>query len=746
MKSTNRREFLKISGLGMGSVLASGAFMGLNETQASPFPAYKKYKIKKVPTYCEICFWKCAGWAHYNEDGELWKLTGNDKDPHCNGRLCPRGTGGLGMYNDEDRLKTPLIRVEQDGKQYFKEVSWNQALDYISGKMKKIMEEKGPEHLALFNHGSGGKHFGKLFKAIGSGNITAPSYAQCRGPREVGFQTTFGKPINSPEPTDIKNTKCLVLIGSHIGENMHNTHVQEMSDAIDNGATIITVDPRQSTAATHSDYWLPIKPATDIALLLAWMHVLINEGLYDKKYIENYAFGLEELTEHVKDKTPEWAAEITNLDPAMIRRTAQEMAMASPSVIVHPGRHVTWYGDDTQRLRCVAILNALLGSWGRKGGFYFPTSAGLPSPPHPAYPKPKWDWHDVNGTKYPLAGLSVANALIEATHPDNTSEKNIKGWFVVGTNLIFTVPDIKRTVEAIQNLDLMVVVDTMPMEITGYADVILPECTYLERTDDIRVSPNREANLAVRTPAADPKYLSKPASWIARKLGQRFGLQKHFDYKDYSEVIDWQLKQIGSSWGEMVKQGVKVWPREEKDMYLKEGEYFDFGTNTGMIELYATALEDEGFDPLPNYTPHPEPKEGYFRLNYGRAPMHTFARTSNNPQLNDLMDENSIWINPKIAKQNNLKNGQYIWLKNQDGVVSSSPAKVRLTERIGMDNVYMVHGFGHTDKRLSRSHHKGICDTELITNVCVDPIMGGTGMRNNFVTFVIDKPREEAIS
>jgi thiosulfate reductase/polysulfide reductase chain A len=223
-------------------------------------------------------------------------------------------------------------------------------------------------------------------------------------------------------------------------------------------------------------------------------------------------------------------------------------------------------------------------------------------------------------------------------------------------------------------------------------------------------------------------------------------LQKHFDYTDYSEVIDWQLKQIGSSWAEMVKKGVTVWPREESDMYLKDGEYFDFGTNTGMIELYATALEDEGFDPLPNYTAHPEPQEGYFRLNYGRAPMHTFARTSNNPQLNDLMDENSIWVNPKIAKEHGIGNGQYIWLKNQDGVVSSSPAKVRLTERIGMDNIYMVHGFGHTDKRLKKSYHKGICDTELITNVCVDPIMGGTGMRNNFVTFVIDEPRKEVIS
>ena len=194
----------------------------------------------------------------------------------------------------------------------------------------------------------------------------------------------------SPERTDIRDTRCLVLIGSHIGENMHNGQIQEMSQAIDKGATIITVDPRFSTAASHSKYWLPIKPATDLALLLAWMHVIINEELYDKNYVEKYTYGFKELKDHVKDKTPEWAYAITTIKPDIIRKTAKpdiirktarEMAHAAPAVIVHPGRHVTWYGDDTQRSRAIAILNALLGSWGRRGGFYVPESVHLPKFP-----------------------------------------------------------------------------------------------------------------------------------------------------------------------------------------------------------------------------------------------------------------------------------------------------------------------------------------------------------------------------
>ena len=357
--------------------------------------------------------------------------------------------------------------------------------------------------------------------------------------------------VNSPEPTDIRNTKCLVLIGSHIGENMHNSQVQEMSEAIDNKATIITVDPRLSTAATHSKYWLPIKPATDIALLLAWMHVIIYEKRYNQQYIEKNAFGFEELKNHVAEYTPEWASEITNLKAEQIRETAREMAFHAPKTIVHPGRHVTWYGDDVQRIRCVAILNGLLGSFGAKGGFYIPASASVPSFPHPPYPKPNWSWKDYLEGKYPLAAINVSNAMIDASHPDNTSDKKIKGWIVVGTNLINTIPDTNRTIEAIKNQDLVVVVDTMPMEIAGWADVILPECTYLERYDDIRVAQERQATIALRSPAIKPEYLSKPAWWIARRLALKLGLQDYYQFKDFTEVLDWQLKNMGSSLEEM---------------------------------------------------------------------------------------------------------------------------------------------------------------------------------------------------
>jgi len=736
----NRRDFIKIAGAGSCALAFGSAFYPVLQDDERSSP--KKTgavsgKNSRTATYCEICFWQCAGWV-YTLDGKPWKIIGNNEDPNCNGRLCTRGTGGLGTYIDEERLKTPLIRTAARGKQVFREASWDEAFDYITGKMKQLAREHGPECLALFTHGSGGNFFKDLLRAYGSDNIAAPSYAQCRGPREDAYLLTFGEGVLSPERTDIENTRCLVLIGSHLGENMHNTQVQEFSNALANGASVITVDPRFSTAASKSKYWLPIRPATDLALLLAWIHVIIEEKLFDAEYVQKYTYGFEQLQQHVKEFTPERAYPITTIQPHIIRETAREMGRHRPATIVHPGRHVTWYGDDTQRVRAGAILNALLGSWGRRGGFYNPEKVSLKEMDIPPFPKPKRTWRDAFPDLYPLASLALASGICEATLPSPFRNCNVKGWFVYGTNLPLTLPQPQQTYEAMQNLDLLVAIDIMPAEITGWADVVLPECTYLERYDDIRVSPGRKPAMALRAPAFEPKYNTRPAWWMAKQLAHRLDLDAYFPFETIEQKLEYELKSVGSSLEEMKNIGVKAFERAGP-LYFNEGEKIEFSTPTGKIELYSTLLAENNFDPLPVYTAHEEPPEGFYRLLYGRAPMHTFGRTTNNPLLLDLKEENEVWINHRVAAHWEIKNGEYINLVNQDGVVSNR-VRAKVTERIRHDSVYLVHGFGHRQQQMSKSYLRGADDNQLITRVKVDPIMGGTGMRVNFVTF-----RKEAV-
>lgn len=742
-----RRDFIRISTLGAGGVMLGSIGLGGKEPslldRLTGKSQLEEYRYLRTPTYCEICFWKCAGWVYKNDQGEIWKIIGNENDPHCNGRLCPRGTGGVGMFYDQDRLKTPLIRTGPKGKQSFKRVSWDEALDFVAKKLDYIKKKYGPETVALITHGSGGKLLTTLMKAYGSDSIAGPSYAQCKGPREVAFSLTFGTALESPEPTDIRDTRCLVLIGSHLGENMHNTQVQEMADAIDRKATIITVDPRFSTVASKSKFWLPIKPSTDIALLLAWMNVIINNGWYDKDYVEKYTTGFDKLKEYVQPFTPEWAYGITTLDPTQIRQTAKEMADAAPAVIIHPGRHVTWYGDDTQRSRAIAILNAILGSWGRRGGFYLPEAREIPEYPHPPFPPINKSWRDILGDQYPFADQPLANAIVDGSIPGNLKDFQYRGWIVNGSNLNMTMPDTRKTLEAIQHLELLVVIDTMPMEITGWADVILPECTYLERYDVLRNDHNREPVIALRMPATEPKYDSKPDWWITKELANKMGLGQYFDWKNFEEFLDYKLKRMDSSLAEMKKIGVKKYQRTSGDLYFSDENLPTFDTPSGKIELFSAQLEQAGFDPIPKYIAHEEPPEGFYRLIYGRTQSHTFSRTSNNPNLAAIMPENKVWVNPKVAANWQLKEGQEIWLKNQDGSTTNFPAKVRITERIRWDSVYIVHGFGHTSTLLTRAYGKGVSDSVLITKVLTDPVMGGTGMRGNFVTFLTENPDKE---
>ncbi len=148
-------------------------------------------------------------------------------------------------------------------------------------------------------------------------------------------------------------------------------------------------------------------------------------------------------------------------------------------------------------------------------------------------------------------------------------------------------------------------------------------------------------------------------------------------------------------------------------------------------------LKEKGFDPVPKFTRPEEPPAGYFRLLFGRAPVHTFSKTQSNRYLSGMMEENEVWLNIDVARRMGLKSGEYVKLKNQDGIISNK-VKVKATERIRTDCVYMVHGFGQRSKMYRKTFHKGASDSQLITKYKTDPIMGGTGMNVNFVTIELE--------
>ena len=770
-----RREFIRYgvfgtAGLTAGILLDGQQAMANDTATAIEHPRFfPPEATDSIRSVCSVCFWKCGINVELGEEGEALHISPVPGHPLSRGKLCPRGVGGIGFHEDTDRLTQPQLRTGERGEAVYRDVSWDEANSEIGRRLREIIDRDGPGAVAFLTHGPAEAHFEHLAEAIGTGHHAHPAYDQCKAPREVGYALTFGHALKSPEPVDIENTDCLVLIGSHLGENMHNLQVQELVTADTRGANLIVVDPRRSTAALRADIWLQIKPGTDIALLLAWTHILIRDGLYDHDFVRDHTSGFDLLTEHVARTTPEWAATETGLSVEEIEASARMIGEAGPHMALHPGRHVVWYGDDTQRARAMAILVAISGAWGSRGGYYLPQKAHLPSleevyPEMPEYP-PLADRRDPG---YPFAlGVNV-NGIRQAT-----IDGAIKAWVVVGTNLITSLPAQHETIEALNKLEFVAVVDVLPTEITKYADVLLPAASYLERSDNLSAPHSRDPFVAVVQKAVEPVGESRAEAQIARDIGTELGLERYWPWDSVEDLAEATINGMNATedqdsrvdWDTLVTEGFVVL-NEGRPIY-REGHGLGADGNEragatltfppfrgdegdGRVRLYSPDLEElwlekqeagddpTGFEPLPTYYPPLVAPPGHVRLLYGRSPVHTFGRTQNTPVLSGREDENTVWVSPATAAAYGVEDDEWVELVNQDEV-RQGPVRLNVTNRMSNDAVYITHGYGHNSRQLTRAYKRGVDDSALITKYAVDPLCGGTGLRVNFVRLVRPK-------
>ncbi len=754
MTDFSRRDFLKLSAATAGALALQGTgTLQDREVRAAPNYWWQEETATKY-SYCDMCYWHCGIKAEV-ADGKVTKIYGDENDPLSQGNLCPRGQAGVKQTYNPDRLKQPLINTGKRGEGKYRKASWSEALDYAAEKLSEVSDDwKGPEAIAWLNHCTSGSWFSHIAAAWGSPNSGSPSHALCLGAREIASQLTFGLPVGEHMPVDWENTEFITLIGNHIGENSHNTLMNDFMGALEGGASLTVVDPRFSTAASKADYWLPIKPGTDTALLLSWINLLIRENRYDRNYVQKYAKGFEELKKQVKEYTPEWAAEVTDLEQRKIEEVGREMGRYRPHAVVPPNRKASWYGNDTQRLRALFILNALLGNYGREGGFYFSAAPWVQDYSYPTMklestgggcgggggalgednlPEDVRERADKKGEKF-LYGSLAEPEVIDAIA--NEDPYPVKGLVVAGNNIFHSAPKKERTKKALRNLDFYMAVDILPQEHVMWADVILPESTYLERYNDLFTAHHKSTPfISFKEPATEPMYNTKPGWWIAKELGERLGLGEFFPFEDFEEYLNERLKPLGLSVDEMKEKGTVKQPQLSQPFlkdYESQGKKPPFDTPSGKIELYSDRLEENGFDPVPSYEEPEEPPEGYYRLLYGRSPVHSFSRTQDNPWLSEVDPENAVWINSDQAEKTGLKDGEYVVLENQDGK-RSKPIQVKKTERIRGDCVYMVHGFGHDTPDMERQDEKGASDIELQSDYELDPISGSAGMSVNFV-------------
>ena len=729
-RGSTRRAFLRSAGAIGAAVAASPLALpsdaqafGLLQAEEAPEPD------REVPTFCELCFWNCGVVARAKGNRVL-ALRGHVGYPTSKGKLCARGNAGAAFVTDEDRLRYPMVRVGERGQGRFERIGWHTAYRKVAHEMQRIKAQYGPEALALFYHGTGGPMLRTMMVAFGTPNFAGPAYAQCKGARNVGYGLTYGVHLPSPEPLDFERTRCMVLFGSHLGENAHNSQVQGFVQARARGAKLVVLDPRMSTAAARADLWLPVRPGSDLAVILAWIHLLVRDGTYDRDFVERSTVGFDALARHVQSFTPAWASEQAAVPEAHIVAAYTLMRESMPAVLVHPGRHTSWYGEaDTQRARGQAILTALLGAWWRPGGLLRiakPTVADFPGPDFPDLPPHV----DAAAKRFPFADEVTTNGIREATRTGKPYP--IKGWYVHGSNLIQSMPGRKETLEAISKLDLLVVSDIMPTEIVDHADIVLPEDTYLERWDDLLLGSDAAPFIGLRQPVVRPAHDTRPAWRIAKELGTELGVGDFFAFDTFEQYLETRLAGSGTDLATLRKTGVFA-PKPTVSPVLDADEELELHTPSKKVELYSQRLADAGFSPLPVYQPQPLPPAGTWRLLYGRSPLHTFGRTQNNAILHDLAPTNALWMSRETARSLGVADGDPVMVGNHR-TAETGPLPARVTERMPDDAVYMVHGFGHTARHLGRARGVGADDSAVITDYAVDPISGSTGMRTQFVT------------
>jgi thiosulfate reductase/polysulfide reductase chain A len=688
---------------------------------------------KTVYSLCFMCSVRCPIQVTV-KDGQVTFIEGNPKVAGIEGSLCPRGSAGIALLYDSQRLQSPLIRTGERGAGQFRKASWDEALDYIAEKLKAVIQKHGGQSVALTERTNLATHVSKTFmKAIGSPNHFTHD-ALCKGSVNTACRSLFGL-TDAQIGIDYKNARHIVLYGRNLLEAIAVKEVNGLMDALAAGAKLTYIDPRVSITATKAHrYWM-IRPGTDLALNYALIHVILKERLHDAEFVERWVLGLSELQDFVQPYTPEWAEKETGIPAAEIVALAREMSKDKPAVVFHFGYRGAHHANEIYLRRSIMILNSLMGSIETKGGFFFKKGPGevgkkparkLTEQKFPEIKVPRVDKVGTKDFPLPDPDHGVPQMLPQAIL--NEDPYPIKALFVYRFEPLGSIPDSTLTKKALDKLDLIVTVDINASDIAWYSDVVLPESIYLERTDCIQQANGQKPQMFLRRQAVPPRYDTRDWAVIAKQIGERMGIGQYFPYKDTEELVRWQLEGTGFTLEDFDKSGFVAYTDQQILWDRKEG--LKLKTPSKKIELRSSLLEAAGFSSFPAYTPMPVLANGDFRLITGRNALHTHVSTQNNPYLNELLSENVLWINTKRAAALGIKNADLVTVASPQG---SGTIKAFVTDFIHPEAVFMLHGFGHENKLAARSYNKGVSDALLQANI-IDKVGGSPALHDTIVT------------
>ena len=648
---------------------------------------------RKVDSICPYCGVGCQLTYHIKED-RLIRVEGRD-GPSNHNRLCVKGRFGFDYVHHPHRLTTPLIRKDGIGKDdfgsldpadpstHFREATWEEALDLAASGLKTIRDEHGGNGLAGFGSAKGSNEEAYLFQKLvrigfGTNNVDHCTRL-CHASSVAALMETVNSGAVSAPFYACADSDVIIVIGANPTIN-HPVAATYFKNAAKDGATLIVMDPRGQALTRHATHMLQFKPGTDVAMLNALMHVIVEEELYDQSYIDQYTEGFAGLKDHLKGFSPEKMAPLCGIDADTLKTVARAYANAKAALIFW-GMGIAQHTHGTDNARCLISLALMTGHVGRDGAglhplrgqnnvqgasdvalvpMFFPDYQRVADPAAREKFEKFWD-----AELDPNPGLTVVE-IMDAIH-----DGEIHGMYIMGENPAMSDPDSGHAREALGKLDHLVVQDLFLTETAYFADVVLPASAFPEKTGSF-TNTNRQVQLgraALPLPGEARQDLD-----IVQEMAWRMGLDWDYDGPGevFAEMRACMPSIKGLSWGRLGREGSVTYPVETED---QPGDEIIFGDG------FPTADGRGKFVPTSVLPPDELPDGDYpMILTTGRVleHWHTGAMTRRASVLDAIEPEAVAHMSPADFQRLGVSPGDAIRVATRRGIVE-------ITSRIDRD-------------------------------------------------------------
>ena len=615
------------------------------------------------------------------EGGVATKVRGDPDHPFTQGGLCVKMNDYPTHVYDPNRVLYPMRRVGPKGEGRFERITWDDALEEIAQRFTAIIDEYGSQAILPYSYlGTEGILNGltvgdPFFHRLGA---TISERTFCDSGSCTAYIMTIGATAGM-DPESFAHSNYIILWACNLRST--NLHMWPFIKAAqERGAKVVVIDPLRHRTAQSADWYIPIRPGTDGALALSMMHVIINEGLVDKEYVDSYTVGYEELAERVQEYPPERAAQITGVPAEDIVTLAREYAMSQPSAI-RIGVAIERHAGGGQTVRAITCLPALVGAWRQPGG-------GILQLPLWAFPL---QWATLQRPELIRPGTRIVNQfqLGSALTGELGLDPPIKALFIYNSNPVVVAPGQSATVAGLAREDLFTVVSEQYLTDTAdYADIVLPATTQLEQFD--LMFSWGHFYLTRNEPAIEPLGEAVSNVELFRRLSERLGLEDDWYHLSGEEmalaVLDWSapvlegitpesLRETG--WARLNLPAAEVYAPHAEGNFASASGKCEFVTS--MPANFVAPVFREGsndhqsltpLDPLPHYTPAEEDREGYpFPLHLLSPKAHAFLNSQYGNMAYQRRIQGGQWvsIHADDAEARGIADGQAVRVFNDAG-------------------------------------------------------------------------------